>query len=70
MVRPLDIAVKSAPTTDPQPPTKKRYMARIPRSLKEIRKYQRTGGHLIRRLPFQRLVKEITQYTTGNHKYR
>ena len=31
------------------------------RALKEIQKYQKGAGLLIRRLPFQRLVQEITQ---------
>lgn len=44
---------------------KKKYKPRIPRPLREIRKYQRSGGPLIRRLPFQRLVKEITEKHTG-----
>lgn len=30
-------------------------------ALKEIRKYQKTTDLLIRRLPFQRLVREISQ---------
>ena len=29
-------------------------------ALREIRKYQKTGDLLIRKLPFQRLVREIT----------
>ncbi|KAJ1406485.1 Histone-fold [Sesbania bispinosa] len=31
-------------------------------ALREIRKYQKSTELLIRKLPFQRLVKEITQY--------
>ena len=57
-----DFAVKNAPTDpDTEQPVKKRYKARLPQSLKEIRKYQRTGSYLIRRIPFCRVVKEITQ---------
>lgn len=56
-VEPTEVAVKTAPPTA----AKKRYKSRLPRSLKEIRKFQRTGSHLIRRMPFIRVVKEITQ---------
>ncbi|KAJ1435407.1 Histone-fold [Sesbania bispinosa] len=31
-------------------------------ALREIRKYRKSTELLIRKLPFQRLVKEITQY--------
>lgn len=44
---------------------KKKYKPRIPNALREIRKYQRSGGPLIRRLPFQKLVREITEKHTG-----
>jgi len=36
-------------------------------ALREIRRYQRSTDLLIRRLPFQRLVKEIAQRVIGPH---
>lgn len=36
-------------------------------ALKEIRKYQKSTELLIRKLPFQRLVREITQNIRGRH---
>ena len=63
-----DVAVKNPPT--PEAPAKKRYKARLPQSLKEIRKYQRTGALLIRRLPFNRVIREITSKLTGRDDIR
>ena len=40
---------------------KKRRIQRGMQALKEIQKYQKGADLLIRRLPFQRLVREITQ---------
>ena len=39
-------------------------------ALREIRKYQRTGDLLIARLPFQRLVREITQDMCRDVRFR
>lgn len=39
-------------------------------ALREIRKYQRTVDPLIRRLPFQRLVREISQKLFPEDAYR
>jgi histone H3 len=36
-------------------------------ALREIRRYQRTADLLLRKLPFQRLVKEIAQDMIGRH---
>ena len=38
------------------------------KALREIRKYQKTTDFLIRRLPFQRLVKEILQGFRGDFR--
>ena len=35
--------------------------SQLPKSLKEIRKYQKSTELLIRKLPFQRLVREVAQ---------
>lgn len=48
---------------------KKRRFKPGTRALSEIRKYQKTTDFLIPRLPFQRLVKEITQNNFKN-EYR
>ena len=38
-------------------------------ALREIRKYQKSTELLIRKLPFQRLVREIAQdFKTGRHR--
>ena len=40
-------------------------------ALRQIRKYQKTTDLLIRKLPFQRLVKEISmEFDRGNTQYR
>lgn len=40
-------------------------------ALREIRKYQKTTDLLIRKLPFQRLVREISRdFERGNTEYR
>jgi len=40
------------------------------RALMEIRKYQKSTDLLIRKLPFQRLVREITQDIFPDQQYR
>ncbi|GAQ90781.1 histone H3 [Klebsormidium nitens] len=65
-----DVAVKNPPTPTSEPPAKKRYKARLPRSLKEIRKFQRYGSLLIRRLPFNRVIREITSKVSGRDDIR
>lgn len=52
------VARKTAPTAGGL--VKKRYRPGT-RALREIRKYQRSTDLLIRKLPFQRLVREIAQ---------
>ncbi|KXZ45682.1 hypothetical protein GPECTOR_51g667 [Gonium pectorale] len=52
-------AAKKTPV--PQPPKRKRRVRRGTVALREIRKYQKTTELLIRRAPFQRLVREISQ---------
>ena len=39
-------------------------------ALREIRKYQKSTELLIRKLPFQRLVREIAQEFTNNRELR
>jgi histone H3 len=39
-------------------------------ALREIRRYQKTSNLLIRRLPFQRLVKEIAQDCRGGLRFQ
>lgn len=39
-------------------------------ALREIRRYQKSTELLIRRLPFQRLVREIAQDIAGDRQYR
>ncbi|KAK4685608.1 hypothetical protein P7C73_g4533, partial [Tremellales sp. Uapishka_1] len=43
-----------------EPPTKKRYRPGTV-ALREIRKYQKTSDLLLRKLPFSRVVREITE---------
>ena len=40
------------------------------RALREIRKYQKSADLLIRRAPFQRLVREISQDTRGEFRFQ
>jgi histone H3 len=40
------------------------------RALKEIRKYQKSSELLIRKLPFQRLVREIAQEFCENYRFQ
>ena len=47
---------------------KQRKTQKVMQALKEIRKYQKGIDLLIRRVPFQRLVKEIIQNQQGNLK--
>jgi histone H3-like centromeric protein A len=37
--------------------------------LSEIRHYQRAGGQLVQKLPFQRLCREITEEIISGAKY-
>ncbi|KAJ1443051.1 Histone-fold [Sesbania bispinosa] len=39
-------------------------------ALREIRKYQKSTELLIKKLQFQRLVKEITQYFKADHRFQ
>ena len=41
-----------------------------PRALQEIRKYQRSTQLLLRKMPFYRLVREITMRISGGEQYR
>jgi len=49
--------------------TKKRYRPGVV-ALKEIRRYQKTTELLLRTLPFQRLVREITQQFKADFRYQ
>ena len=40
------------------------------RALMEIRRYQKTSELLIRKLPFQRLIREIAQYCKSNMQFQ
>ena len=53
-------AKKAAAQTRPQPVRVKRKLANGVRALKEIRKYQNSTELLIRKAPFYRLIREIT----------
>lgn len=56
------LATKAARKGNPLPPLKKPHRYRPgTRALKEIRRYQKSTELLIRKLPFQRLVREIAQ---------
>ena len=44
---------------------KRPYKRRTPLSLVEIKKYQRSSEPLIQRAPFQRLVKEVSDFQCG-----
>jgi len=51
-----------APDAQPAPAAPRKYKRKQgTRSLQEIRKYQKSTACLLRRAPFQRLVREITQ---------
>eukprot|EP01032_Pedospumella_encystans_P016289 gene16289-18586_t len=39
-------------------------------ALREIRKYQKSTELLIRKLPFQRLVREVSQYLKGTLRFQ
>ena len=54
------MARKTAPTQSSGGPKKHRYKPGTV-ALREIRKYQKSTELLIRKLPFQRLVREIAQ---------
>lgn len=63
----LPAAHLSAPAKKRLPPTrprKKRKPGTV--ALREIRQYQKSTEHLIRRLPFQRLVREIAEDFGGS----
>ena len=61
--------LRYAPTTN-GPKKTHRYRPGIV-ALREIRKFQKSTELLIRKLPFQRLVKEITQnMTTGGFRFQ
>jgi histone H3 len=45
-------------------------LLRCPQVLKEIRKYQKSTDLLIRKLPFQRLVREIAQDFKANLRFQ
>ena len=50
---------------------RKRYRYRVGTvALREIRKYQKSSGLLIHKLPFQRLVKEISQEVKSDIKFQ
>ena len=52
---------RAPPPPPPQPPPKKKYKYKAGTvALREIRKYQKSTDLLIRKLPFQRLVREIS----------
>ena len=56
------LATKAAKKTDPNNPNKKPHRFRPGTvALREIKKLQKTGDLLIRKLPFQRLVREVAQ---------
>lgn len=54
----LEVARKSAPSSGVKKPHRFRPGTQ---ALREIRRYQRTTDLLIRKLPFQRLVREVQQ---------
>ena len=54
----LEVARKSAPSSGVKKPHRFRPGTQ---ALREIRRYQRTTDLLIRKLPFQRLVREVRQ---------
>ncbi|KAA8499112.1 histone H3.3 type a [Porphyridium purpureum] len=60
--RDRDIRSKQAAIAAPNTPLKKHRFRPGTRALMEIRKFQKSTDLLIRRLPFARLVKEITQH--------
>jgi histone H3 len=64
---PSKVATKKAPAAQPK---KKHRFKPGTVALREIRKYQRTGDLLIRKLPFRRLVKEIIQDTRPSEELR
>ena len=59
--KPLKRAANKQPQTQPQRKIYKYRPGTV--ALREIRKYQRSTDTVIRKLPFQRLVKEIMQNT-------
>ncbi|KAK9843014.1 hypothetical protein WJX74_005643 [Apatococcus lobatus] len=67
----LDHTKKREPVaTDAQKKRIKRKIRRGTKALNEIRKYQRGTELLIRKAPFQRLVREITQTVSGDLRWQ
>lgn len=64
------LATKVARKTAPAPATVKRRYRPGTRALKEIRKYQNSTELLIRKLPFQRLVREIAQQNHADLRFQ
>ena len=62
-------ARKSAPGIEP-PPTGKRRWKKGTVALREIRRYQRSTKLLLRRAPFQRVVREVIQEFIHPNDYR
>ncbi|KAJ3309766.1 centromeric DNA-binding histone H3-like protein cse4 [Gonapodya sp. JEL0774] len=62
------LSVKRVPTKSSEKPPRKPHRFRPGTvALQEIRKYQKSTNLLIRKLPFARLVKEITQDYINTH---
>jgi len=69
----MKLATRAAKTNRPYPAggVKKHHRYRPGTvALREIRKYQKSTDLLIRKLPFQRLIKEIVQDMYPNENYR
>ena len=56
-------------SSSPEKKAKKRYRPGV-LALKEIRRYQKTTELLLKTLPFQRLVREITQQFKRDFRYQ
>lgn len=63
------LALKSVAEPEVKLPRKHRYRPGT-QALREIRKYQKSTETLIRRLPFQRLVREIAQEMKDGLRFR
>jgi histone H3/H4 len=66
------LAVKTIRRSAPMPGVVKRHRRHRPGTvaLREIRKYQKCTSNLIRKLPFQRLVREIAQDLTSDVRFQ
>ncbi|KXS17207.1 histone-fold-containing protein [Gonapodya prolifera JEL478] len=61
------LSSKRGPGQQPEKPSRKHRFRPGTVALKEIRRYQKTTDLLIRKLPFARLVREITQNYINSH---